>query len=87
MDPGYKTPSKFYSSFRVHKKQKHGEAPPTRPIISGSGSVSENISIYVEHQIKDIATQHPAYLQDTPHFLRVIEKIKDQSCQKHDSCN
>ena len=75
MDPGDKNPSKFYSTFKVHKKHNHGEAPPNRPIISGSGSVTENVSLYVEHHIKNISTSHPAYLQDTPHFLRVIEKV------------
>ena len=46
-----------------------------RPIVSGSGSITENISIYVEHCIKEIATHHKSYLQDTPHLLRIIEKM------------
>ena len=75
MDPEEKNPSRFYCNFKVHKTHIHKETPPPRPIISGSGSITENISLYVEHHIKDIAIQHPTYLQDTPHFLRIINKV------------
>ena len=34
----------------------------------------ENVGHYVEHFIKEHANKHPSYLQDTPDFLRVIEK-------------
>ena len=49
--------------------------PPPRPIISGSGSMTENIGIYVDHNIKHMANKHESYLQDTPHFLRIIDEI------------
>ena len=47
MDPEDKNPSKFYCNFKVHKNHKHKETPPPRPIISGSGSITENIGLYV----------------------------------------
>ena len=50
-------------------------APPPRPIISGSGSVTENTAAFVEFHIKDIAREHNSYLQDTPDFLRYIEQV------------
>ena len=75
MNPEDKTPSKFYCNFKVHKNHKEMEAPPVRPIISGSGSITENISLFIEHHIKDISTKHMSYLQDTPHFLRIIDKL------------
>ena len=75
MNPEDKNAAKFYCNFKVHKQTEHKEIPPVRPIISGSGSITENISLYVEHYIQDIATQHPSYLQDTPHFLRVVNKV------------
>ena len=49
--------------------------PPPRPINSGSGSITENISLFVNSHIKDLANKHPSYLQDTPDFLREIENI------------
>ena len=79
MDPEDKNPSKFYCIFKVHKAHEHKETPPPRPIVSGSGSITENISLYVEHHIKQIATQHVTYLQGTPHFLRIIEILNKGS--------
>ena len=75
MNPEDKNPSKFYCNFKVHKQTEHGEIPPVRPIISGSGAITENISVFVEHHIVDLSTKHQSYLQDTPHFLRVVNKI------------
>ena len=68
MDPSEKKPGKFYETFKVHKKHTPGETPPERPIISGSGSITENISLFVEHYLKETAKAHPSYLQDTPDF-------------------
>ena len=75
MNPKAKNPATFYCNFKVHKQQEHNKTPPVRPIISGSGGITENISLYVEHHIKSMSILHPSYLQDTPHFLRVIHKI------------
>ena len=73
MDPSDKNPSKFYCNMKIHKA--HEDIPPVRPIVSGLGSITENIGVYVEHHINKISTTHTSYLQDTPHFLRIINKI------------
>ena len=75
MCPDDKDAAKFYCNLKVHKETKHDNIPPCRPIISGSGAITENISLYVEHHIKESSLKHPSYLQDTPHFLRVLNKI------------
>ena len=75
MDPYDKKPAKFYQMFKVHKNHEIGKAPPERPIISGSGSFTENISLFVEHHIKNLSNKHPSSLQDSPDFLREIEKL------------
>ena len=72
-----KKPARFYCLSKVHKKHTPPEPPPVRPIISGSGSITENIGIYLEHHIKKIATTNKSYLKDTPHLLRLIEKINN----------
>ena len=64
-------------TFKVHKEHVHGKAPPERPICSGSGSMLENVSKYIEHFIKKHGTEHLTYLQDTPDFLRFIEEINE----------
>ena len=75
MNPKDKNASKFYCNFKVHKQTEHGQIPPVRPIISGSGAITEKISLFIEHHIKELSMKHPSYLQDTTHFLRVIEKF------------
>ena len=78
MDPSDKGPAKFYEIFKVHKSHTPGKAPPERPIISASGSITENIALFVESHIKDLANKHPSYLQDTPDFLREVEILNDE---------
>ena len=75
MNPEGKNVAKFYMNFKVHKDHEEGKAPPERPICSGSGSTLENVSKFIEHHIKDHATKHPTFLQDTPDFLQQIEEI------------
>ena len=77
MDPSEKGPGKFYELFKVHKEHNPGETPPERPIISGSGSVTENLGLFVEHSIKDLAIKHETFLQDTPDFLRAIDNLNE----------
>ena len=72
-----KEPSILYCYFKMHKKHEHGQAPPERHIISGSGSLTEGIGIYVNHHIKETGTKYPTYLQDTYDFLRIIEEINN----------
>ena len=71
-----KGPGRFYCNFKMHKKHDHKQAPPVRPITSGSGSLTEGIGTYVEHYIKHGATSHQTYLKDTPDFLRHIAKTR-----------
>ena len=72
-----KNPGKFYCIFKIHKHHEPGTTPPERPIVSGAGSFIENISQYVEHYIKQLATKHKSYLKDTPDFLRHIKKYNE----------
>ena len=75
MNPEYGNPAKFYCNFKIQKYHISNQAPPPRPIISGSGSILKDIGKYIEFYIHNIATKHETFLQDTPHFLRTIEKV------------
>ena len=75
MNPEECDPARFYCNFKVHKKHLPGEFPPVRPIISGSGSTTENIGKFVQYHIQNLAKSHKSFLEDTPHFLREIEVI------------
>ena len=72
-----KSSARFYALPKVHKDHVPGEIPPLRPIISGSGSITEGISNFVQDQIKDISKKHPSYLEDTPDLLRHLKDIGD----------
>ena len=63
-----KKTGRLYMNFKVHKQHTH--IPTPRPIVSWSGSITENIALFVENHIKHIATKHETYLQDTPDFLK-----------------
>ena len=77
MDPNDKDLARFYCNFKVHKTYEAKTAPPPRPIVSGSGSMTENVSLFVQHHIKRVSKTHASYLQDTPDFLRTIENINE----------
>lgn len=77
MLPTEKGPGKFYQLFKVHKEHTKPNLPPGRPIISGCGSITENISLFVDHHSKHLVLNTPSYLQDTPDLLRQIEKMNE----------
>ena len=68
MNPEDGNPAKFYCNSKIQKDHLINKAPPPRPIISGSGSILENIGKYVEFYVHNISTKHEFFLQDTPHF-------------------
>ena len=75
MGPSDKDAAIFYMNFTVHKTHEVGKTPPPRPIVSCNNSITENIGLYVEHYIKDLATTHETYIKDTSDFLRAIDQI------------
>ena len=82
-----KDAAKFYCTFKVHKDHAPMTAPPVRPIISSSGSVTENTAAYVEYHIKDVAKLHHSYLQDTPDLLRCIQIVNGVPAQEDMVCD
>ena len=49
-----------------------------RPIVSGSGSILENPSKFVDIHLKEHADKHKSYIQGTPDFIRQEEKLNDK---------
>ena len=47
--PHNKDPATLYCNFKVQKETNQNNIPLVRQIISESGSITENISLYVEH--------------------------------------
>ncbi|CAN7950103.1 unnamed protein product [Ixodes hexagonus] len=63
-------PGGFYMLPKIHKQNN-----PGRPIISGIGTVTENISSFIDLLIKDIPPKFASYVKDTNHFLREISNV------------
>ena len=78
MNPDGKGVGKFYCNFKVHKSHPQGSIPPERPIISCSGSLLENIGLFVEYHIKNKANKHNTFIKDTPDFLRHIDILNEE---------
>ena len=74
MKPSGKS-NRLYGLPKVHKGIKEGRnIPPCRPIVSNSGSNTENISAFVDHHSNHLVKQLESYVEDSPDFLRLIEK-------------
>lgn len=58
---------RFYMLPKIHKQNN-----PGRPIISGIGTVTENLSRYVDSLINKIPATFPSFIKDTNHFLQEI---------------
>ena len=54
----------------------HNILSPFRPIISGIGRLTENISAYVDKILQSPPQKIPSYIQDTTKFLNCLSKTK-----------
>ena len=67
----------FYSIPKVHKSLV--EPVPGRPIVSGTQSLTEPLSKYLDLHIKSLVSQLPSYVKDTTDFLNKLGTIEDLS--------
>ncbi|XP_056425917.1 uncharacterized protein LOC130367520 [Hyla sarda] len=58
---------------KIHKSL---ENPPGRPIVSGRGSATSHLSIFVDQVLRPYATGARSYLRDTSDFLNKISSIR-----------
>ena len=71
--PLFLTPARFYLLPKVHKC-----GVPGRPVISASGSLTENLSDLVDFLIKDFVPLIPSHLKDTFDFLKKVRALGPQ---------
>ncbi|XP_075443896.1 uncharacterized protein LOC142487827 [Ascaphus truei] len=69
----------FYHLPKLHKDTTH---PPGRPIISGVGSMTSNVSQYVDYILQPYVKLLPSYIKDTLHVIDSTSEItwKDTFC-------
>jgi hypothetical protein len=58
-----------------------GRCPPLRPVVSGSGTVDEGLSKWVDEHAKGEVTRLPTYLEDTRHLLQIIQEENERGPQ------
>lgn len=76
MCPEDAKPGRLYGLAKDHKE--YTRIPPFRPIVSGSGSLTENISKYVDFHAKPLVSDLPSFIEDTPDLLRALEELKTE---------
>ena len=82
MDPPDK-PGRLYGLPKVHKQVKEGEKlPPLRPVISNSGSTTEQLSRFIDEHAKEEVRKMDSYVQDTPDLLRQFQNENNKGPQK-----
>ena len=50
---------------------------PGRPVISNCGFYTENISAFLDHQLKAIAMEVKSYVKDSNNFLKKLRDLPD----------
>ena len=72
-------PRIFYFLPKIHKPLNKWAAldqPPGRPIVSDCSSESYEVTSYIEHFLKPLATKHKSYIRDTTDFLNKMKREK-----------
>ena len=63
-------PGKMYGNVKTHKI-----GNPTRVKTSGCNTAIENLSIFVENVLYDVASELPSTIKDTNHMLDIIDNL------------
>ena len=79
-------PACLYGNPKMHKGIKENRRiPPCRPIVSNSGSNSEQLSAFIDIQSKHLVKELDSYVEDTPDFLRILQGENQRGPQMTDS--
>lgn len=69
----------LYTLPKIHKQ--FTDIPPGRPIVASIGSLTENISAFVDYFLQPLVTSLPSYVKDSMEFLKMIQTIEIQEEQ------
>ena len=65
---------KLYGNVKTHK-----ENNPVRVITSGCNTAVENLSIFVENVLFELASELPSQIKDTCHMLEIIDDMNSSN--------
>ena len=72
--PFSSTAGKMYGNVKTHK-----ENNPVRVITSGCNTAVENLSIFVENVLFELASKLPSRIKDTCHMLEIIDDMNNSN--------
>ena len=72
--PSNSTAGKMYGNVKTHK-----ENNPVRVITSGCNTAVENLSIFVENVLFELASELPSRIKHTCHMLEVIDEMNNSN--------
>ncbi|XP_072021894.1 uncharacterized protein [Amphiura filiformis] len=75
LKPKNPNPGRFYTLPKIHKQYEN--IPPGRPIVGANGTVTERVSLFIDHHLKPHVSTLDSYVQDDMDFLRKIEAINE----------
>ena len=73
----------FYCLPKVHKDPIH---PKGRPIVAAIGSLTENISSYVDFFLQPFVKSLPSFTQDSTDLIKTLKSIQDPSTVTYMAC-
>ena len=63
----------FYLLPKIHKDTNN---PPGRPMVSGSGGLTEKISQFVDHFIGPLVPLSRSYISDSTHMINILKDFQ-----------
>ena len=82
MIPDEPRAGRFYGLVKNHVSEDAwpdgSKIPPLRPVVSGSGSNTENISLFVDEYSRQEVPKLPSFIEDSRHLLQIIHE--ENSC-------
>ena len=74
------TAGKMYGNVKIHK-----ENNPVKVITSGCNTAGENLSIFVENVLFELASELPSRIKDTCHMLEIIDDMNNSNLSSNAS--
>ncbi len=56
--------------------KQYREIPPGRPIVAAIGSLTEQISAFVDFHLQPLVTSLPSYIKNTMEFIELMKNVK-----------
>lgn len=69
---GFPREATFYALPKIYKNT---HQPPGRPIVSARGSLTDNLSKFVDRLLQPLVEGLPSHIKDTIHLLQILDGL------------